>query len=313
MHIRPATPADLDRIRSMVATPSINTATPDVLDRNLALGTYRPGWMWLAEDDERLLGLAVWWGFADGEHPLALDGLFAHCFVEDCVGLWTRLLDASLAARPAGAEPPEYHVFLPTDWRDDPEITTALDLRVEAAAHVGLTGLTERLRVEWDTSRPVPQASSRLTFAPEPDDEVFVELFARASVDSLDAATRREVSRVGVVAAAREDVGVYRSMRGERSWWRVARDARGDVVGFALPSANDGGPVVGYLGVLPEHRGRGYVDDLLAEVTRVLVAAGSERVRADTDRGNRPMAQAFERAGWSVFATRLVISAPLPG
>ncbi|MDH6124310.1 GNAT family N-acetyltransferase [Kitasatospora sp. GP82] len=98
--------------------------------------------------------------------------------------------------------------------------------------------------------------------------------------------------------------------RGERSWWRIAETADGKVVGFGFPSRNPAFPVVGYLGVLPGHRGRGYVDGILAENTRLLaVELGAETVRADTDLTNLPMAAAFERAGYRNFARRLVLSA----
>ena len=75
----------------------------------------------------------------------------------------------------------------------------------------------------------------------------------------------------------------------------------GEVAGFGVPSRNTEFPVVGYLGVLPEHRGRGYVDEILAEITRILVAdAGATTIHADTDLENRPMAAAFERCGYRV-------------
>jgi RimJ/RimL family protein N-acetyltransferase len=41
-----------------------------------------------------------------------------------------------------------------------------------------------------------------------------------------------------------------------------------------------------------------------------LVDAGAERIVADTDTTNVPMARAFERAGYRTFAIRLVLSAP---
>ena len=69
--------------------------------------------------------------------------------------------------------------------------------------------------------------------------------------------------------------------------------------------------MVGYLGVVPEHRGRGYVDDLLAEITRSHAERGVQRIVADTDAGNVSMARAFERAGYRNFAIRLVLP-PLP-
>ncbi|MEO7061543.1 MAG: GNAT family N-acetyltransferase [Lapillicoccus sp.] len=308
--IRPATSADLPRVRDFAATPSINTTTLAVLDRNLAIGSYRPEWMWVAEDGDEIRAVAVWWGPPEWTRPVALDGLFCHPFVDDCTATWTDLLAPTIRDLPPDAERPEYHIFLPPDWRGDDEITTALKGRLEAAANVGLTDLTERWRYQWESDQAVPPRSSRLTCAPEPDDEVFVDLFARVAVGSLDAATARDVARGGVERAARADLAIYRSMPGERGWWRIARDAEGQVVGFAIPSANDGGPVVGYLGVLPEHRGHGYVDDLLAEVTAILHESGADRIRADTDVGNTPMAAAFERAGYAVFAVRLVASEP---
>jgi RimJ/RimL family protein N-acetyltransferase len=106
-------------------------------------------------------------------------------------------------------------------------------------------------------------------------------------------------------------------MPGDRSWWRLAYDGAGELVGFAIPSANGGGPVVGYLGVRPQQRGHGYSDDLLAEITHQLAAviergeARTDQVRADTDLTNKPMAAAFERAGYRNFAVRLVASRPV--
>ncbi|WP_228553812.1 GNAT family N-acetyltransferase [Catenulispora pinisilvae] len=65
------------------------------------------------------------------------------------------------------------------------------------------------------------------------------------------------------------------------------------------------------LGVLPEHRGHGYADDILGEVTRFLALdTGASRVAADTDLVNAPMAAAFARVGYHVMSRRLVQSAP---
>ena len=117
---------------------------------------------------------------------------------------------------------------------------------------------------------------------------------------------------IGAEAQSRRDVEFYRDkMHGDRSWWRVAQTPAGELAGFGIPSQNTDVPVVGYLGVLPEHRGHRYADDILAGITRLLVAEASATViRADTDLANRPMAAAFERAGYRNFARRLVLSAP---
>jgi ribosomal protein S18 acetylase RimI-like enzyme len=77
-------------------------------------------------------------------------------------------------------------------------------------------------------------------------------------------------------------------------------------VGITVPGLGPWGPDVAYLGVLPEHRGRGYVDDLLLEATHLLVEAGATEIDAATDVGNTPMAVAFARCGYTV-ADRLMV------
>ncbi len=66
-----------------------------------------------------------------------------------------------------------------------------------------------------------------------------------------------------------------------------------------MPARNSHHPIIAYIGVLPPHRGRGHVDEILAEGTRVLAAQeGVERIRAATDPGDVPMARSFARAGY---------------
>ncbi|MFE7751124.1 hypothetical protein [Streptomyces sp. NPDC057428] len=83
------------------------------------------------------------------------------------------------------------------------------------------------------------------------------------------------------------------------------------MAGLAVPSATPYNRNVGYLGVVPEFRGRGYVDDVLAEITRVQVESGAELITATTDTGNAPMAAAFSRAGYRTTEIRMIYSAPV--
>ncbi|MGV9378596.1 GNAT family N-acetyltransferase [Nonomuraea sp. NPDC003707] len=306
MLFRPAVEDDLDRLLGCVVDESISWAHPERLLSFLESGNYRYDRIWLAvADDGEILARAVWWGFPDGDRPLALDCVYVHPSVDDRVGLAAELLRR---AHDAYGRAIEYHVFVTRGWRDHPKASAAIAWRWEAAGRAGLTEELERLRYEW-TAGPVPEPSDRLVFRGDDDDEVFVEAFRRVAVGTLDFHTRQALVTMDPLEQAREDVRDNRSMRGDRSWWRLAYDKSGDLVGVALPSANDGGPVVGYLGVVPEHRGHGYVDDLLGEITRVHAERGVQRILADTDSGNMPMARAFERAGYHNFAIRLVLSA----
>ncbi|MGB9483686.1 MAG: GNAT family N-acetyltransferase [Candidatus Dormiibacterota bacterium] len=75
----------------------------------------------------------------------------------------------------------------------------------------------------------------------------------------------------------------------------------GEPIGFVIPARNYYHAIIAYLGVVPAHRGKGYVNEILAEGTRVLAAQDVSRIRASNDLGNFPMTQAFARAGWINF------------
>ena len=60
-------------------------------------------------------------------------------------------------------------------------------------------------------------------------------------------------------------------------------------------------PANGRLRLLPE---------LLAEVTRIHADDGADRITATTDLTNRPMAAAFDRAGYRVTEVRMVLEEP---
>jgi RimJ/RimL family protein N-acetyltransferase len=81
-----------------------------------------------------------------------------------------------------------------------------------------------------------------------------------------------------------------------------------------MPAHPPGFLTIFYVGVVPEMRGRGHVDGLLAAGTTTLLPArdGNDApLRADTDVYNAPMSAAFERAGWTRFALRREYAAAL--
>ncbi|MER6349224.1 GNAT family N-acetyltransferase [Streptomyces sp. NPDC001595] len=317
MIVRTLTDADVDRVLPLFPADEIGVwADADTFRDRLATREYRREWTWLAEDGGEPHAVATWWGGPDDTRPAALDALnvsTAGRSDDDRTELAARLLTTAHAAfAEAGVKtPPDYHVLLPGDWRERPEAVAALAWRQEAARRAGLTAALERLRFEWTAETGLPRSSGRLRFRAEPDDEVFVDLFRQVLKGTLDAGSRTGAETVGAEAQARADVAFYRDeMPGDRSWWRTAETPDGRPVGFALPSRNTSVHVVGYLGVLPEQRGQGYVDDLIAEITRLLAEeAGADVVRADTDLANGPTAAAFTRLGYRNFARRLVLSA----
>jgi RimJ/RimL family protein N-acetyltransferase len=308
--VRPLTAGELDLFLALdpagpVCAPPGRDFLSTAADRR-----YRPEWTWIAQRGDRVVARAAWWGGPDDDHPQALDW-FDLGPDRDRVAVGARLLrqahDAGTVRTPDG-DRAQFHLFLPPDGRERPEIRAAVDDRVAAAERAGLRPFVERLRLEWHRPAGVPARSGRLRFAPAPGDAELVDLLERINVGTFDAHARHDVAQHGPAAAARTQLDDMLWMPAPRSWWRTASTAAGEPVGLVMPSRNHELPVIGYVGVVPEQRGRGYVDDLLAEGTALLAAEGAEVIRADTDVGNAPMAAAFTRAGYRIAGRRIVMS-----
>ncbi|MEV7519184.1 GNAT family N-acetyltransferase [Streptomyces sp. NPDC091371] len=309
MFFRAATadPADIDRALAYPADEPVAALTADKIREELAENRMRPEWIWFAEDEDgEILARALWWGRADSERPIALDCLQVRSTVSDEPGVAAALL---AAGHEAFGNRPLYNMTLPADWRERPELLGAITWRLEAGIRTGLSSAIERLRYEWTPEAGTPEPTGRLVFR-EGTDEEFLEAFVRLSEGSLDQHTQAELRTMDAEQLAREDIEFYLDCPGERSWWRLAHLPDGTLAGMAIPSATPYHRNVGYLGVVPEQRGKGLIDEILGEITRFHAAEGAERITATTDTVNAPMAAAFDRAGYGVSEIRLVLEVP---
>jgi ribosomal protein S18 acetylase RimI-like enzyme len=308
---RPTTAGpDLDLVTSCMPDDPTTAIDAERYRRELAERCYRPEWTWLYQPDERPLGRALWWAPAHFDQPVALDCLWVDPSVPDRESVGAGLLDAGHEALiAAGCErAPDYHIDVATDWRSDPAAVSAVEWRQRAAARAGLTDVVERPSLAWHRGTPLPARSERVTFRPA-DDAAFLAAFAAVARGSVDVNTRRMLDAVGADRQAADDLDFYLSLPGERDWWRLAYVGN-ELVGLVIPSRSAYDASVSYLGVVPEARGHGYVDDLLAEITHVHAVAGAERITGTTDTTNAPMAAAFRRGGYEVTKIRFVMSQP---
>lgn len=273
---------------------------------DLAAGRRRPAWMWVALRGERVVARIAWWTQPGGAEPLLLDFFDLDDTLPEPERTETglRLLEAATAAVvPAGAVRPEYARFVPADWRDDPVARDGVEARTRVMEASGARILVERLRLEWRAGTPVPEDSGRLVFRQVVDREDLLALMTPVMEGTLDAHGQKDLASgmSARQAAERQYEEEITGQKSPREWWRVAELPSGEPVGFVLPARNNYHPMIGYIGVLPAHRGHGYIDDILAEGTRVLAARGVERIRAATDLGNVPMARSFARLGYVNF------------
>jgi len=265
-------------------------------------GHRRTGWLWIALRNGHLAARAGWWARRPGnENPDALDLLdLDDSGRPETVDIAARLLSSAMAeVIPEGTQPPYYLRFVDPDWREAPATRQATEDRMAAATRTGARLFVERLRLEWRPGTPVAAPTGRLSFRPVTDPNELLVLMTKVTDGTLDAHDRDDLTRMSPRDAAAkhyyEELALYAS---PRDWWRIADLPGGEPVGFVIPAHNGYNAIIAYLGVVPAHRGLGYIADILAEGTRVLAAQDVPLINASTDLGNVPMAAAFHRAGW---------------
>jgi RimJ/RimL family protein N-acetyltransferase len=244
-------------------------------------GRTRPEWCF-AEGRARLAYWApfpgseplIVWQFDPGPDPVAAAGLLRGSL--RAMGLTKMIHDISLK----------------------PGLTPVVDRAVEheAVTLAGFTMEVERLMLEWVTGTDVPADPGRLTYRParRMDPAEVIALLVRVSDGSLDYDTQVEVATAGAEHEARWMYDDLVNRKGKPDWFVIGY-LDDSPVGLVAPDDHS----IAYIGVVPEHRGRGYVNDLLARGTATLAEAGVRRIVAATDVANAPTANAFSRAGYS--------------
>ncbi|MFJ9097133.1 GNAT family N-acetyltransferase [Streptomyces sp. NPDC102405] len=267
------------------------------------LTRHRPDWKRVALRDGKVVARGAWWGGPDDTAPVNVN--------------W---FDVAEGEEEAGAEllrtapwQVELEMNLPAGWREDPELRAAAKARFTAVEKAGYELLVERFLYRWTPEHGLPERPGRLEFRPEPDDAVFFDLLRRIHSATLDAHALKAIDEDGLDRAAQEELDFFHWCPSPREWWQIAHTPQGDVAGIHIPVHNPSGPCIGFIGVVPEHRGHGYAYDLLAECTHYLVERGAEFVSAATDQGNFPMAANFAKAGYPVVRERLNYRPPHVG
>jgi GNAT superfamily N-acetyltransferase len=295
--IRPITGAEeLDLFCALTYT------LDDELADDLARGLRRPQWMWVALRDGSLVARAAWWGSAADAAPSVFDFLDVSD-ASDRIDVGVRLVKGALSEIiPTGTRRPEYIRFIPPDWREHASSRRVIEDLMAIVSQTGAQLVAERFRFEWRPGTPIAAPTGRVAFRPASDDGELLDLMTLVMDGTLDAHSRRDLARMsardGAIRHFGEELACYSS---PREWWQIATLPGGEPVGFVFPARNNYGAIIAYLGVLPAHRGNGYTNEILAEGTRILAAHDVPRIRASTDLGNVPMAEAFARACWVNF------------
>ena len=307
MRTRPVRADELDLFVEAAGSPDHREEIRQYLQSMFAAGSMRPEWCFVIEQEGRPLGCVAFWTLPGMEEPFALV-LLDVPWDGDYAGVGRRLLDDVLdRARRMGAEEIEHVLDAPPM---QPQFQHHPEKRVKLLESVGFVLRRETDRFEW-RGKERPSTSGRLSYSTleEVGEQAFIEAMRRVSEGTLDREIRGESERLGPQEAAREFFEDASRVKHEPSWWQLAYTPEGSLAGLVMPAEPPAFLTIFYVGIVPEMRGRGYVDDLLAAGTTTLLEVreegGNEKpLRADTDVANAPMAAAFERAGWARFAGR---------
>ncbi len=289
---------DLDRFQGLSYT--LNHEIAD----DLRQGRRKTEWMWMALIDDSVVARLAWWGNPGDVTPSLLDIFDIADPADPAHRQAARELlgTATHQVIDSGEEPPGYIRYVPPDWRENEAVRRQVEALIDTAEQTGGRVFVERLRFEWREGTPIDPLSGRLDFRRPHNDEEILDLMTAVVPGSLDAHTVLDLKSMTPREAAQEHFsGELAQQISPRDNWRVATDHTGATIGFVTPGHNHYHPVIGYLAVLPEHRGNGYVHDILTAGTRVLADQGVDHIRAATDLTNLPMAAAFNRAGWINF------------
>jgi ribosomal protein S18 acetylase RimI-like enzyme len=122
--------------------------------------------------------------------------------------------------------------------------------------------------------------------------------FARAEIIALMEKTSERCrdsqielyrQRLGGMADAEMTLQMMESITYDPRWWRVALSREGKAVGIIFPVIAFGEATIGYIGVIPEHRGRNIASFLLSEAWSVMKRQGYSTLSAEADGRNVAM------------------------
>lgn len=300
IRLRPIAGSELATFAAVATDPAHAAAVRRYAEDLLAKGAMRLDWCFLAERDGASVGRIAFWALPGAASPSDIVLFDLPWSAPEAIGA-AMLQQAADQARALGAPALGHVLDTPLQapqWQAEPERRRAL------LAANGFEIRRETFRFELDPATPVPPPAGGLVFRSmaEVGEAEFRAATERVTEGTLD----RRIGDEDIFADAQ-------GLQHEPGWWELAYGPDGALVGLVMPALAPSMATIGYVGVVPERRGRGHVHALLARGTATLARIGRWPVRADADTRNIPMADAFRRAGWREFAIRTEFERPLAG
>ncbi len=252
-----------------------------------------PEWCFVVEEKGEFIASVAYWGFISSPNEIKIMGLHLP-WKNDYLSIGTELLLESFKQMQAkGATNVEVRLYS--------DSTTFLEKCVELFKQVGFDLIQEKQSYVLEQMNEPINIPDKLIFQTlsEISNETFIDAIKQVTVGTLDSEDYLELKNLGAEKAALNYFNILKDIDYKPIWWHLAYKSDGTLVGLVVPQkfSNEEG-AINYIGVVPDHRGHGYVHDLLAKGTSILKIDGIKHIIADIDVDNIPMANALSRAGY---------------
>lgn len=285
----------------------------DQVDHLFAVGLSQPAWCFVMDDGQDRVGRIgfrveptmsdpTWLGTLP-EYELSAFGL--DLAWNDDFETPGRILFGAAAAALEGTVP------------DLLEIRTNNELHPHHRERRGLLGalgfdlFIEKQGFTWAGDVSEVEVPARLTFRTVADVGVdeYRQVMGRCGQGTLDRNDRYYWDGCGPENWARQMTEYIAD--DDRDMWLIGYLGNEPAGYVAVGSNEEWGSTINHIGVVPEHRGNGYIDDLIAAGTAAAQEQGITSMLSDVDVVNAPMVNAMRRAGhredarpWHVWAYR---------
>jgi RimJ/RimL family protein N-acetyltransferase len=292
----------LDAFLSVSATSAFQEQLQEYAETLLRQRYTKPEWCLVGLDAGVPVARAALWAFPGEAIPRDIVLIEADWGDEGVSNGHSLLIRLHALAGSLGADDLSHSVDSPPA---SPQYQENEDARVRLLLNSGYDLLRDGLRWRYSPSAEAPQERP-LAFRtlPEVGEETFVEAIAATYEGTRDSWIAQSIEENGTLEAARLDFVAEQGLDYQPEWWELAYTADDALAGVIMAARNPTAAVISYVGVVPEHRGRGLAPQLVRRGTERLLASGAEEIRGDCDRDNVGMVKAFERAGYEQFARR---------
>lgn len=138
--------------------------------------------------------------------------------------------------------------------------------------------------------------------------ENFINAIEKVTVKTLDHKDSDDVKKLGKKLSAKKYFDTLKDIDYNENFWQLAYTDDDKFAGLVIPSVlNNVAGAINYIGVIPEMRGHGYIDDLLIEGTSILKNNGALEVIGDIDEDNFPLHKALKRHNYKLSCRMFVM------